>query len=192
MQIGYLTLKSKIVSGNGVKVGLPNNEVYRALVCASFSKTFGFPIYLPDESIEKLNLGSAQDIIEIISSIIHTVPYDHDPITTETILRDLVYMFFVGARVSITPEFPNSDGRSDLEIEFMERRIVFEFKYAKTINDAKTKLTLAKKQIIEKDYGNHDPFKDYIRFALIYNGKTKKIAHFEEVPKNCELSKIIK
>ena len=192
VQIGYLTLKSKIVSGNGVKVGLPNNEVYRALVCASFFKTFGFPIYLPDESIEKLKHGSAQDIIEIISSIIHTVPYDHDPISTETILRDLVYMFFVGARVSITPEFPNSDGRSDLEIEFMERRIVFEFKYAKTINDAKTKLTLAKKQIIEKDYGNHGPFKDYIRFALIYNGKTKKIAHFEEVPKNCELSKIIK
>ena len=192
VQIGYLTLKSKIVSGNGVKVGLPNNEVYRALVCASFLKTFGFPIYLPDESIEKLKHGSAQDIIEIISSIIHTVPYDHDPISTETILRDLVYMFFVGARVSITPEFPNSDGRSDLEIEFMERRIVFEFKYAKTINDAKTKLTLAKKQIIEKDYGNHGPFKDYIRFALIYNGKTKKIAHFEEVPKNCELSKIIK
>ena len=192
VQIGYLTLKSKIVSGNGVKVGLPNNEVYRALVCASFLKTFGFPIYLPDESIEKLKHGSPQDIIEIISSIIHTVPYDHDPITTETILRDLVYMFFVGARVSTTPEFPNSDGRSDLEIEFMERRIVFEFKYAKTINDAKTKLTLAKKQIIEKDYGNHGPFKDYIRFALIYNGKTKKIAHFEEVPKNCELSKIIK
>ena len=185
VQIGYLTLKSKIVSGNGVKVGLPNNEVYRALVCASFLKTFGFPIYLPDESIEKLKHGSPQDIIEIISSIIHTVPYDHDPITTETILRDLVYMFFVGARVSTTPEFPNSDGRSDLEIEFMERRIVFEFKYAKTINDAKTKLTLAKKQIIEKDYGNHGPFKDYIRFALVYNGKTKKVAFFEEVQKNC-------
>ena len=185
VQIGYLTLKSKIVSGNGVKVGLPNNEVYRALVCASFLKTFGFPIYLPDESIEKLKHGSPQDIIEIISSIIHTVPYDHDPITTETILRDLVYMFFVGARVSTTPEFPNSDGRSDLEIEFMERRIVFEFKYAKTTNDAKTKLTLAKKQIIEKDYGNHAPFKDYIRFALVYNGKTKKVAFFEEVQKNC-------
>ena len=185
VQIGYLTLKSKIVSGNGVKVGLPNNEVYRALVCASFFKTFGFPIYLPDESIEKLKHGSPQDIIEIISSIIHTVPYDHDPITTETILRDLVYMFFVGARVSITPEFPNSDGRSDLEIEFMERRIVFEFKYAKTTNDAKTKLSIAKKQIIEKDYGNHAPFKDYIRFALVYNGKTKKVAFFEEVQKNC-------
>ena len=185
VQIGYLTLKSKIVSGNGVKVGLPNNEVYRALVCASFLKTFGFPIYLPDESIEKLKHGSPQDIIEIISSIIHTVPYDHDPISTETILRDLVYMFFVGARVSITPEFPNSDGRSDLEIEFMERRIVFEFKYAKTTNDAKTKLSIAKKQIIEKDYGNHAPFKDYIRFALVYNGKTKKVAFFEEVQKNC-------
>ena len=185
VQIGYLTLKSKIVSGNGVKVGLPNNEVYRALVCASFLKTFGFPIYLPDESIEKLKHGSPQDIIEIISSIIHTVPYDHDPITTETILRDLVYMFFVGARVSTTPEFPNSDGRSDLEIEFMERRIVFEFKYAKTTNDAKTKLSIAKKQIIEKDYGNHAPFKDYIRFALVYNGKTKKVAFFEEVQKNC-------
>ena len=185
VQIGYLTLKSKIVSGNGVKVGLPNNEVYRALVCASFLKTFGFPIYLPDESIKKLKHGSPQDIIEIISSIIHTVPYDHDPITTETILRDLVYMFFVGARVSTTPEFPNSDGRSDLEIEFMERRIVFEFKYAKTTNDAKTKLTLAKKQIIEKDYGNHAPFKNYIRFALVYNGKTKKVAFFEEVQKNC-------
>lgn len=93
-------------------------------------------------------------------------------------------MFFVGARITVIPEFPNDKGRSDLEIEFDERRIVIEFKYAKSVNDAKTKLMQAKNQIIENDYGNHGPFKDYMRFALVYNGKTKKIAYFEEVPKN--------
>ena len=183
-QTGYLTLKSTLEITKPLIVGFPNNEVYRALITLSFYKFYGFEITISDESIKNLKHGTAEEVKGVIESIIHTVPYDHNPISSKTILRALIYMFFVGARITVIPEFPNDKGRSDLEIEFDERRIVIEFKYAKSVNDAKTKLMQAKNQIIENDYGNHGPFKDYMRFALVYNGKTKKIAYFEEVPKN--------
>ncbi len=183
-QTGYLTLKSTLEITKPLIVGFPNNEVYRALITLSFYKFYGFEITISDESIKNLKHGTAEEVKGVIESIIHTVPYDHNPISSETILRALIYMFFVGARITVIPEFPNDKGRSDLEIEFAERRIVIEFKYAKSVNDAKTKLMQAKNQIIENDYGNHGPFKDYIRFALVYNGKNKKVAYFEEVPKN--------
>ncbi|MDD6176516.1 MAG: PD-(D/E)XK nuclease domain-containing protein, partial [Ruminobacter sp.] len=162
----------------------PNKEVFRALIRLTFVKLFGFNIKLSDSSLNNLENGSNEDIKNEFISIIQTTPYDHNPIDKETILRLLVYMYFVGAGVNVRPEFPNLKGRSDLELEFENRRIVIEFKYADNENDAKEKLIQAKEQIKLRDYGNHKPSKECLVFALVYDGEKKEVKYFEYVPKD--------
>ena len=179
-QTGYLTLKSVLKATKPLNVGFPNKEVFRALIRLTFVKLFGFNIKLSDSSLNNLENGSNEDIKNEFISIIQTTPYDHNPIDKETILRLLVYMYFVGAGVNVRPEFPNLKGRSDLELEFENRRIVIEFKYADNENDAKEKLIQAKEQIKLRDYGNHKPSKECLVFALVYDGEKKEVKYFEK------------
>ena len=179
-QTGYLTLKSVLMETEPVLVGFPNKEVFRALVRLSFVEIFGFEILLSRKSRNNLENGSNEDIKNEFISIIQTTPYDHNPIANESVLRLLVYMFFVGARVNVRPEFQNLKGRSDLELEFENRRIVIEFKYADNENDAKEKLTQAQEQIKLRDYGNHGPSKECLVFALVYDGEKKEVKYFEK------------
>ena len=183
-QTGYLTLKSVLKATKPLNVGFPNKEVFRALIRLTFVKLFGFNIKLSDSSLNNLEIGSNEDIKNEFISIIQTTPYDHNPIDKETILRLLVYMYFVGAGVNVRPEFPNLKGRSDLELEFENRRIVIEFKYADNENDAKEKLIQAQEQIKLRDYGNHKPSKECLVFALVYDGEKKEVKYFEYVPKD--------
>ena len=179
-QTGYLTLKSVLKATKPLNVGFPNKEVFRALIRLTFVKLFGFNIKLSDSSLNNLVNGSNEDIKKEFISIIQTTPYDHNPIDKETILRLLVYMYFVGAGVDVRPEFPNLKGRSDLELEFENRRIVIEFKYADNENDAKEKLIQAQEQIKLRDYGNHGPSKECLVFALVYDGEKKEVKYFEK------------
>jgi len=179
-QTGYLTLKSVLMETEPLLVGFPNKEVFRALVRLSFVEIFGFEILLSRKSRNNLENGSNEDIKNEFISIIQTTPYDHNPIANESVLRLLVYMFFVGARVNVRPEFQHLKGRSDLELEFENRRIVIEFKYADNENDAKEKLTQAQEQIKLRDYGNHGPSKECLVFALVYDGEKKEVKYFEK------------
>ena len=183
-QTGYLTLKSVLMETEPLLVGFPNKEVFRSLVRLSFVEIFGFEILLSRKSRNNLENGSNEDIKNEFISIIQTTPYDHNPIANESVLRLLVYMFFVGARVNVRPEFQHLKGRSDLELEFENRRIVIEFKYADNENDAKEKLIQAKEQIKLRDYGNHKPSKECLVFALVYDGEKKEVKYFEFVPKD--------
>ena len=146
----------------------------------SFVEIFGFEILLSRKSRNNLENGSNEDIKNEFISIIQTTPYDHNPIANESVLRLLVYMFFVGARVNVRPEFQHLKGRSDLELEFENRRIVIEFKYADNENDAKEKLIQAQEQIKLRDYGNHAPSKECLVFALVYDGEKKEVKYFEK------------
>ena len=179
-QTGYLTLKSVLMETEPLLVGFPNKEVFRALVRLSFVEIFGFEILLSRKSRNNLENGSNEDIKNEFISIIQTTPYDHNPIANESVLRLLVYMFFVGARVNVRPEFQHLKGRSDLELEFENRRIVIEFKYADNENDAKEKLIQAQEQIKLRDYGNHAPSKECLVFALVYDGEKKEVKYFEK------------
>ena len=179
-QTGYLTLKSVLMETEPLLVGFPNKEVFRSLVRLSFVEIFGFEILLSRKSRNNLENGSNEDIKNEFISIIQTTPYDHNPIANESVLRLLVYMFFVGARVNVRPEFQHLKGRSDLELEFENRRIVIEFKYADNENDAKEKLTQAQEQIKLRDYGNHGPSKECLVFALVYDGEKKEVKYFEK------------
>ena len=179
-QTGYLTLKSVLMETEPLLVGFPNKEVFRSLVRLSFVEIFGFEILLSRKSRNNLENGSNEDIKNEFISIIQTTPYDHNPIANESVLRLLVYMFFVGARVNVRPEFQHLKGRSDLELEFENRRIVIEFKYADNENDAKEKLIQAQEQIKLRDYGNHAPSKECLVFALVYDGEKKEVKYFEK------------
>lgn len=56
--------------------------------------------------------------------------------------------------LNVAREAPNAKGRSDLEIETREERLVFEFKVAKTQADTPRLLNKAVTQIANRAYGS--------------------------------------
>ena len=74
--------------------------------------------------------------------------------------------------------------RYDLVVNTDNKRIVFEFKYAKNETEAKTKLSEAVEQIKTQDYGNILPKKaELIRIAAVFNAdpKVRAFTEYQEV-----------
>lgn len=85
------------------------------------------------------------------------------------------------ANFPIKPENTTLKGRSDIELEFNQRRIVIEFKFAKDESETKKQLNNAINQINLRDYVNIPPLKELIRIALVYDAQNREIAYFEKV-----------
>ena len=68
-------------------------------------------------------------------------------------------------------------------LEYPQRRLVFELKYAKTDAECEKRLLEAVEQIKTRRYGEVSPQKKCMKLALVFNGdpKTRKITHYAEV-----------
>ena len=88
------------------------------------------------------------------------------PISSEAVVKQLLYMYLKGICNSVSAELHSSKGRADLVIESDNRRIVFEFKYAKNEIEAKVKLSEAIEQIKTRDYGNIVPKKAELLMSI--------------------------
>ncbi len=77
-------------------------------------------------------------------------------------------------------ELQNFRGRSDLEINYTNRRIVIELKYVKDKSEVKAKLAQAITQIKERDYGNTLPLKcEILRIALVFAEYDREFVAYE-------------
>ncbi len=180
-QTGYLTLKDEISpSCDDIFLEIPNYEVNRALIKASFLQNFGIKINLNSTDKKMLASGSFDDIKKVFAAIINAVPYDTHPIPNEDYIQKMFMMYFLGAGLLYQDEKHTRKGRSDIIIEFPFRRIVVEFKYAHNDNEAKKLLAYALEQIKIKDYGNFPPVKELLRFALVYDAEKKEIGYMEQ------------
>ena len=179
-QTGYLTLRSPVYSKGFMTLGIPNSEVYNALLSLMALNIFD------DTKLENVNeqiLSQSKDvgeIIELFNTVLNTVSYDNYPISSEAVVQQLLYMYLKGICNSVSAELHSSKGRADLVIESDNRRIVFEFKYAKNEIEAKVKLSEAIEQIKTRDYGNIVPKKaELLRIAAVFNAEPKVRAFTE-------------
>ena len=183
-QTGYLTLRSPVYSKGFMTLGIPNSEVYNALLSLMALNIFD------DTKLENVNeqiLSQSKDvgeIIELFNTVLNTVSYDKFPISSEAVVQQLLYMYLKGICNSVSAELHSSKGRADLVIESDNRRIVFEFKYAKNEIEAKVKLSEAIEQIKTRDYGNIVPEKaELLRIAAVFNAdpKVRAFTEYHEV-----------
>ena len=183
-QTGYLTLRSPVYSKGFMTLGIPNSEVYNALLSLMALNIFD------DTKLENVNeqiLSQSKDvgeIIELFNTVLNTVSYDNYPISSEAVVQQLLYMYLKGICNSVSAELHSSKGRADLVIESDNRKIVFEFKYAKNEIEAKVKLSEAIEQIKTRDYGNIVPKKaELLRIAAVFNAdpKVRAFTEYHEV-----------
>ena len=174
-QTGYLTLRSSLNDSNIIALGIPNGEIYKALNKLLAAKFFKGTIDVTNDANENiLDVGSVEDIISLLNTMVNTVTYDTYPLNSESAVQNYVKAYLLGAKQNAFSEIHQAKGRADLMIETNKRRIVIEFKYAKDETEAKTKLNEAIEQIKTRDYGNIVPRKDeLLRIATVFNADPK-------------------
>ena len=174
-QTGYLTLRSSLTESSDVFLGIHNGELYKALNKLLATKFFKGNISVSNANGENiLNVGSVEDIISLLNTMVNTVTYDVYPLNSESAVQNYVKAYLLGAKQNVFSEIHQAKGRADLTIETNKRRIVIEFKYAKDETEAKTKLNEGIEQIKTRDYGNIVPRKDeLLRIATVFNADPK-------------------
>ena len=180
-QTGYLTLRSSLNDSNIIALGIPNGEIYKALNKLLAAKFFKGRIDVTNDANENiLDVGSVEDIISLLNTMVNTVTYDAYPLNSESSVQNYVKAYLLGAKQNVFSEIHQAKGRADLMIETNKRRIVIEFKYAKDETEAKAKLSEAIEQIKTRDYGNIVPRKDeLLRIAAVFNADPKVRAFTE-------------
>ena len=173
-QTGYLTLRSDLKYFE-MLLGIPNGEIYKALSRLLAKNIFkGNTDVTDDYGRNLLEVGSVDDIIKLFNSALNTVSYDDYPIVSESSVQNMIKLYLLGAHQEVLSEVHEAKGRADFIVNTDNRRIVFEFKYAKDETEAKTKLSEAVEQIKSRDYGNVLPKKDeLIRIAVVFNADPK-------------------
>ena len=174
-QTGYLTLRSSLTESSDVFLGIPNGELYKALNKLLATKFFKGNISVSNANGENiLNVGTVEDVISLLNTMVNTVTYDAYPLNSESSVQNYVKAYLLGAKQNVSSEVHQAKGRADLMIETNKRRIVIEFKYAKDETEAKAKLSEAIEQIKTRDYGNIVPRKDeLLRIAAVFNADPK-------------------
>ena len=174
-QTGYLTLRSSLTESSDVFLGIPNGELYKALNKLLATKFFKGNISVSNANGENiLNVGTVEDVISLLNTMVNTVTYDAYPLNSESSVQNYVKAYLLGAKQNVFSEIHQAKGRADLVIETNKRRIVIEFKYAKNETEAKAKLSEAIEQIKTRDYGNTVPRKDeLLRIAAVFNADPK-------------------
>ena len=174
-QTGYLTLRSSLTESSDVFLGIPNGELYKALNKLLATKFFKGNISVSNANGENiLNVGTVEDVISLLNTMVNTVTYDAYPLNSESSVQNYVKAYLLGAKQNVFSEIHQAKGRADLVIETNKRRIVIEFKYAKDETEAKAKLSEAIEQIKSRDYGNIVPRKnELLRIVAVFNADPK-------------------
>ncbi len=184
-QTGYLTLRSDLNKTSTVALGVPNSEIYKALNRLLANNIFkGNTDITDDYGRSLLEVGSVDDIINLFNSALNSVSYDNYPIVSESSVQNMLKLYLLGAHQKVLSEVHEAKGRADLVVNTDNRRIVFEFKYAKNETEAKSKLLDAVEQIKTRDYGNIVPNKtELLRIAAVFNAdpKVRAFTEYQEV-----------
>ena len=184
-QTGYLTLRSDLKKSSTVLLGIPNGEIYKALNRLLAKNIFkGNSDVTDDQGKNLLEVGSVDDIINLFNSALNSVSYDNYPIVSESSVQNMLKLYLLGAHQEVLSEVHEAKGRADLVVNTDNKRIVFEFKYAKHETEAKSKLSEAVEQIKSRDYGNILPKKnELLRIAAVFNAdpKVRAFTEYQEV-----------
>ena len=184
-QTGYLTLRSSLVDTDGwVDLGIPNNEVRKALLLRLRMMCFEKRVRITGDEARILNEGDVSSIISLFNTVLNSVSYDHFCIVNEAAVRTVIYLGLLRNQAKIQCEVQSSKGRADLVIETGDRRIVLELKFAQNESEARAKLDEAVAQIKARDYGNILPLKkETLKIAAVFNAdqNVRAICEYQKV-----------
>ena len=185
-QTGYLTLRSSVCNTLDVCLGIPNYEVYKALIRLMALRYFGKDkVSVMDcYGHNIVDIGSVEDIEDLLNRIFNSIAYDNYPVDSEASVQSHVQLFMLVNGFKVTSETHSAKGRADLMIESDNRRIIFELKFAHNENEAKAKLDEAVAQIKARDYGNILPLKkETLKIAAVFNADpvVRAFTHFKTV-----------
>ena len=173
-QTGYLTLKAPVSIYDDISLGVPNEEIRRAMLIGLARYCFTRRPKLTKEEWEILKNGDVKDIVSLFDSIMNTIVYDNYEVDCEGAVRNSLYLYLSGARVVVKAESHSSKGRADLIIETDNRRIVVELKHTDSEDKVQDLLNEAVCQIKERDYGNIVPVKnELLRIGAVFNSEPK-------------------
>ena len=174
---GYLTIKEKL-SDRVFLVNYPNEEVASSMAQLYSEKMFS------QEQSQSLLLAfkkqSPEEIFKRLNALLLSIPHQHYPISNESELRTVLGLVLKGCGLKCT-YFENSNalGRSDIEVDALNRYFVIELKYAREDDDPEKQLKIAVEQIKTKHYGEQNsPEFPHIRMALVFSKKERcLVAH---------------
>ena len=190
-QLGFLTLsKGYNAQSKYISLKIPNEEVKRSFAVFTFLDIYKSSLYEdsyaqqekngidnPDEALvdqlfkELLDQCSIEDLVKSFNAILHSVSNSPYPIQNESGVRDLIYIYCLGANIKVTKENKEYKGISDLIIDSPnnENRYVVEFKYTENKNNVHDLLIEAEDQIINRNYGDVLPLvKNTKRIAMVF------------------------
>lgn len=91
------------------------------------------------------------------------------------VIQEILRFYLLAVQQPVCSQKHSAKGRSDLELEYNERRLVIELKYAQGESECEKALHEAVEQIRSIDYGNTLPLKEQIyRVALVFDGSAQK------------------
>ena len=182
-QAGYFTVHSKLRGNKSVALGFPNKEVHRALVTLLAYKLFptaNFDLYEINDIFSK---SSVDEIVNELNKLMNSISYEEYQNISERTIQGFIHAYMLGVGQNIITEKHSALGRSDIVVEYDNRRLVFELKYAETESECEKKLQEAIKQIKDQRYGEVLPSKEILKIALVFNGDkaVRKFSHYEVV-----------
>ena len=205
-QLGFLTLSMGYTSQSKyISLKIPNEEVKRSFAVFTFLDVYKSSLYEdsyvqqaengiqnPDEALvdrlfkELLDLCLIDDLVKAINAILHSVSNSPYPIQNESGVRDLIYIYCLGANIKVTKENKEYKGISDLIIDSpnKENRYVIEFKYTTNKSEIQRLLEAAENQIKEQNYGKILPLvKTTKRLAMVFcaDPHIREIVEYKEV-----------
>ena len=193
-QTGYLTIKKK---ENGLlTLGYPNEEVKNALADMYLDDVYHIEGYLTLgnklwKALEDLEDDNAEELIKTFNLTLTGLPYEDFTSTenkdkeseefeafiqSEYWYRSLFVMLLRGAGVIYYAEVHTYKGRSDVIINFKNKIVVVEFKYAKNSKVVASKRKQGKEQIQKYLLAYAQMNKKVIGIVLVANGETRQIA----------------
>ena len=151
-QSGYLTIEEK--RENSLVLDYPNYEVRSSLVRMYLDQIYHVREYvtLGGKLWKALGDGDIEETVRLYNIALAGVPYDDLPNRDESWYRALFLMLLRGAGINVHGEVHGSRGRTDVLVEFANRAVVLEFKYAKNGTGLKGLRQKGQKQIEEKGY----------------------------------------
>ena len=183
-QAGYLTIRSVMKNGYAV-LGYPNQEVSMSMAqLYSDELLSGKPLERPEYPLitDIMTEGAAEEVIEAFNRAVSAIDYQRYPITDEASCRAYLQVLLIGAAMMPHVEVHNALGRSDMEVYAGRRHWVFEFKYAKTDDQAEGLLRQAQEQLKARRYGGlSKSAQELIRVALVFSGQQRQFVDWSVV-----------
>ena len=186
-QAGYLTIKKK--DDLLMTLDYPNKEVSSSMDGLYLENMYNIEEYatLGNRIWKALKVGNIENVVELFNQALKPIPYDDFSENKEKNIkngeaergeywyRSLFMMLLNATGLTAYPEAHDFQGRSDVIIQFDDKIIIIEFKFAKTSAEVAKMQKQGEEQVAKysETYANSN--KKIITAVFVANDKQKQI-----------------